>query len=107
LGETEERYVEMNVKLVGISPRDEFGMVLVKLSVNVRRAKAWDGGDIGIFVPASDSISEIHKAALESLRQYAQDILGYPGNDASKDDPDHVSPEDLPQITLPPPTDFK
>lgn len=90
----------MNVKLVGISPRDEFGMVLVKLSVNVRREKAWDGGDLGFFVPASDSISEIRTAALESLRKFAEDVLGFPANESPKDDPDHVSPDDLPEVTF-------
>lgn len=90
----------MNVKLVSISPRDEFGMVLVKLSVNARREKAWDGGDLGVFVPASDSISEIRKTALGSLRKFAEDILGYPANDSCEDDPDHTSPDDLPEVTF-------
>lgn len=90
----------MNIKLIRISPRDEFGMVLVKLSVNVGRGKAWDGGNLGIFVPASDSISEVRTAALKSLRKFAEDILGFPGNDSTTDDHDHISETDFPQVTF-------
>lgn len=90
----------MKVELVGISPRDSFGMVLVKFSVSSKRDKTWDGGIVEVFVPASDSISEIRRTALENVRKLAQEMLEYPANESAADDPDNPSAADFPEVTF-------
>jgi hypothetical protein len=88
----------VKIELIEISPRDEFGMVFVTLSISAKREKTWDGGKLEVFVPASDSISEIRRIALESVRKLAEEILGFPANELPEDD--KFSVDDFPEVTF-------
>jgi hypothetical protein len=66
----------MHIEVISLSPRDSFGMTLVKVSVSAKReSDTTDGGDIGVFIPATDSISETRRNAIIALRRLAQEIL--------------------------------
>lgn len=51
-------------------------MMLVKVSITAKRdTDTTDGGFIEVFIPATDSISEIRRNAVLALRRFAQEIL--------------------------------
>ncbi|MGB7134771.1 MAG: hypothetical protein WBD46_05760 [Acidobacteriaceae bacterium] len=88
----------MKIDMVGISPRESLGMVHVSFVLSAKREKTWDGGKIEVFVPASDSVAEIQRTALNSVRRLAEEILAFPGNETKSDDPD--DPENLAKLAV-------
>ena len=66
----------MYIEVTALSPRDSFGMMLVTVSVSIKRdTDTTDGGSIDVFIPASDSLAEIRRLAVAAVRRVAQEIL--------------------------------
>lgn len=82
----------MKITLKSLDTRDSIGMMLVTFSITAKRKhkeqEVWDGGDLEIFVPALDSLSETRRLAMDGLRKIAQEILDFPANETPDDDPD-------------------
>lgn len=69
----------MHMEITSLSPRDSFGMMLVTVSLSVKRdSDTTDGGSIDVFIPATDSLAESRRLAILAVRRLAQDILDAP-----------------------------
>jgi hypothetical protein len=60
-------------------------MMLVTLTLTAKRAETTDGGSIDVFIPASDSLSEIRRLAVAALRRFAEEILSAPPAESSEE----------------------
>ncbi len=84
----------MNIQVQSVSPRDEFGMVHVKIAASAKRpTDVIDGATFELFIEATDSFAEIRKRSLEKMRAMAQEILDAPAAESNDEDEQLAIPD--------------